>query len=122
MCNRSGLVFQLAKRVNNTDAGELTRTFDQMNIYTSTSSRICEKVTDSGSHSTGLKITISQEEVPTEITKYGKTYKVAPRFQRLEKQRIADDSDVQIVLDDDSPKASSAVSKQSRDDRKFLII
>ena len=109
--------------MNNTDAGELTRTFDQMNISTATSSRICEKVTDSGSHSAGLKITIKgQEEVPTEITKYGKTYKVAPRFQRLEKQRIADDSDVQIVLDDDSPKASSAVSKQSRDERKFLII
>ena len=91
--------------MNNTDAGELSRTFDQMNISTASRSRICKKVTDSGSHSTGLKITIKgQEEVPTEITKYGKTYKVAPRFQRLEKQRIVDNSDVQIVLDDDSPK------------------
>ena len=111
--------------MNNTDAGELSRTFDQINISTATSSRVCEKITDSGSQSTGLKITIKGEEnVPTEIVKYGKTYKVAPRFQRLEKQRIADNSDVQIVLNDDerpNKVASSASSNQSRDDRTFVM-
>ncbi|KAK2176141.1 hypothetical protein NP493_680g00019 [Ridgeia piscesae] len=93
---------KLAKRlVSSTDLSRHRVQFDRMKL-SPRGSGICVKVSDTKSKPMGLQITVKgQEPVPTAVVKYGKTYKIPPRFQRMEKQRNLENSDVELIFNDD---------------------
>ena len=123
----SVLVFQpkLAKRlVSSTDLSRHRVQFDRLKL-SPRGSGLCMKVSDAKSRPMGLQITVQgQEPVATEVVKYGKTYKVPPRFQRMEKQRNLENSDVQLIFNDDpvvNGVTNLSSSSQLRTDRKLCF-
>ena len=124
----SVLVFQpkTAKRlVSSTDSSRHRVQFDRLKL-SPRSGGICMKVSDTMSQPMGLQITVKgQEQVATEVVKYGKTYKVPPRFQRIEKQRNLENSDVQLIFNDDpvvNGVTSLSSSSHMRADRKLCFV
>jgi len=123
----SVLVFQpkLAKRlVSSTDLSRHRVQFDRMKL-SPRGSGICVKVSDTKSKPMGLQITVKgQEPVPTAVVKYGKTYKIPPRFQRMEKQRNLENSDVELIFNDDpvvNGVTTLSSSSHLRADRKHIF-